>query len=137
MKNFRNALMLTLAFVIVLNNYSHCRERNQLEMSVYKVLKSVEDNNAEALNEMIHEDFGLYVVHRNGVFDQYTNFEKIVFETRKSGLNLFDYSNFEFEENTPVKYDELSTYICDTEVWTKSGMFCDFNWKNQIINTYC
>lgn len=127
--------LLTLIILFAGTGFSlKCRESDQLfEIAVFKVIKAFENKDAGVLNGMINKDFSLYVIHRNGTFDQYAQFDKVEFDSQEYISYVFDYSNFEFANDYSVKYDELPEFSCDTEVWTKKGLFCDIDLKDNIL----
>lgn len=135
MKNIKIKLLVLIILCVGSSISLQCREKNQLlEIAIGKVIKAFEKQDYTTLNKMINEDIGIYVIHRNGVFDTYNKLDKVDFNSSSDGFNFFDYSYFEFESSYPIKYEELPVFSCDTEVWSKSGLFCNMEMKDHLLS---
>jgi len=93
----------------------------KLEKSILKVIKAFNDKDASSLHKMIHKDYGLTVVFRSGVFDEFKTIDKIDFSNPVP-------SSWPYPEVTSpsgLTYEATPVYDCGSETWDKKGLFCD------------
>jgi len=101
---------------------STTKDRTNFESTVIQVIKAFQQKDANALNQLIHKEKGLIIMHNPGAFRVYEKTDKIDFD---NPIPEYQPYNTEFETDYQLKYEQLPNYDCETESWNKSGLFCD------------
>ena len=91
------------------------------EQAIVKVIKAFKEKDAATLNKMISPETGVTVFFRNGVFNQYEKTYTIDFENPVPHY----YAYPDFSTDYKVQFKSLPTYSCDTNAWSKTGIYVD------------
>jgi len=116
---------------IVTTGFSQATKKSDFEKAVKEITTAVKKKNNKALKKYIDPKAGIYLLYRNGVFDQYMH------------MKTFDLTNQGFPEaalryngsgSTTVRYTRMPGYSCDTDKWTKTGTFADTSGKQTQLS---
>lgn len=101
------------------------QENIELNKAILKTITALNKVDEKVLNEMISEEYGLAILFKRGVNDNVL-IEKSISIAHPIPEYL-PYSFFgEINVNQKVKYENLPTFDCDTEKFTKeNGIYCD------------
>lgn len=126
-------LICCLFTCMVTTGFSQTTKKSSFEKTVKDITTAIKQKNNKALKKYIDPKAGLYLLYRNGVFDQYMH------------LKTFDLTNKGFPEaalsyngsgGKPVRYARMPDYSCDNDKWTKNGTFADTSGKlHQLSET--
>ena len=97
---------------------------------IVKVVKAFKDKDAATLNKMIHKDHKLTVIFRSGVFNEYTTTDNMGFD--KPVPRNWTYP--EVKTIPGLKYETLPDYSCDTEKWSKQGLYCNTEARSKLLS---
>ena len=96
-------------------------QSDKLDLSIIQIIKAFDTKDSNLINRYIYPDYGLIVLYRRGVMDEY---EK---------MNKFDFNNpvpeylpyFPFKIDLNIRFQDLPKFDCDSEKWSKTGLYCD------------
>ena len=74
------------------------------------------------INELVSDKTGLYVLFRRGVYDTYDKVTKFDFEIPVPEYWSYPEYSYRYRE---VWYESLPIFSCNTEEWSKTGLYCD------------
>jgi hypothetical protein len=103
----------------------------RLENSISKVVQAFHNKDIVTINQMISDKYGLVVLFRRGVFDEYKITDKI-----DPDNPLPEYLPYSFGSQTDfqIRYETLPTYDCDTYKWSKTGLYCDLINNDNLLS---
>lgn len=105
-------------------------KQQNFEESVALVLNAFKEQNNTFINKHVHPDKGVMIIYRIGVFNEYTNTDKIDFEYPIP-------ANFPYPiitEEVSLQYEELPDFNCGTMQWSKHGLYCDTIKKDTLLS---
>lgn len=87
------------------------------------LLQSIARKKLAGLNSLINPAYGVYVLYRMGVYDQYVNQKKLAnaisFSLEYCDVKASDLKKYQ------LKYDKLPSYDCGDAMWNKRGYTTD------------
>ena len=83
-----------------------------------------------ALNKYIDSKTGLFVIYRNGVFDEYINVRTLDFSTVNFPRHILPVKT----TPTPLDYNTAADYDCDKGKWIKEGLFTDTSEHDHLLS---
>jgi hypothetical protein len=87
------------------------------------------------LSKFIDKKIGLYQLHRIGSFDDFTYYKTPGFSDPKYPAVLFnDAKEINFQS---LSYSFLPEWNCDSEAWSKKGLFVDTTKTNHLLSKIC
>lgn len=96
---------------------------------VEKFIEAYNAKDNQAVNALIHPEYGLIVVHRPGALDW---FEKVPGIDFKNPIpSYYDYVSASHTYN--LQFGSLPVYACETESWDKAGLFVDTLTQTNVI----
>jgi|GEM_PF-1319012 len=98
---------------------------DEFETTVIAIIKAFQKRDAKTLNQFIHNDKGLIVIHNGNPSawaTLYTETDKIDFN--KPIPETEPYMN-KIKTDYKIKYEMLPEFDCNTNDWDKFGLFCD------------
>ncbi len=101
-----------------------------LKSTILQTIQAFAEEDSVALNQLIHPQTGLYVIHRPGVFDVYSHTDRI--DMAHPVPEYFPYSGFASDQD--VKFESWPTYDCGEEVWSKYGLYCDTSQRDHLLS---
>jgi|GEM_PF-2237534 len=87
------------------------------------LLQSMAKKKLSGVNSLVNPAYGVYVLHRQGVFDQFQNLTKLGSDVYFS-IDYFDITAADLKKYS-LKYGKLPSYDCDESVWSKRGFTAD------------
>lgn len=103
---------------------------DSLTKTIRLVIEAFHDKDAATLNQRIHKDYGLAVIFREGVFDQYQITENVNFD--RPVPQHWPYPDF--TPNYDLRYEALPKFDCGTEKWSKRGLYLDKSTRDNILS---
>ena len=124
-------MLILVALILALNSSCQNIENNEFEKHAIKIVKAFHNQDSQSINQMIHDDLGLIVLYRRGVFDEFEKVEKIDFMNPVPEYLPY----FDFQIDTTITYQSLPTYDCDKGKWSKFGLYCDLTIRDSLVST--
>jgi len=75
----------------------------------------------QKINSLIHPDYGIAIIFRPGVMDDYQVVDSLDFKTPVP----IHYGYPTFNNEQVLTFEKLPAFDCGTEKWNKLGFFCD------------
>ncbi|WP_319502597.1 hypothetical protein [uncultured Draconibacterium sp.] len=123
--------IFTILAVLILLPFQQVQaQSDRLDNSIIEIIKAFDSKNSDKINQYIHPDYGLIVLFRMGVFDEYQKTSK--FDFKNPVPDYLPY--FPFKMNLNIKYQELPAFDCDSEKWSKTGLFCDTTLIDNLLS---
>ncbi len=89
--------------------------------TVISILNAFNDKNAHQINSFTHDDIGIIILFKRGVFNEYLITHELDFHNPIP--EYLPYS--EISDYNNLKFEPFPEYDCDTDNWSKNGLFCD------------
>lgn len=105
------------------------------KQTVHAVVKAFSRQDSIAINKLIHKKTGIYLLYRNGVFDNYTPLQAISFSSE--GFPEIMFTNAKGIASQTLQYGKLPKYSCDKEGWNKKGLFTDTSKVDHLLSEIC
>ena len=102
-----------------------------LESNIIKVVKAFDNKDSFVINQMIHKDYGLIVLYRRGVYIEFEKTDKVDFSNPIPEYLPY----FKFQVDSIIKYQSLPTFDCDSDKWSKIGLYCDSTKQDKLLST--
>lgn len=122
-------LIQTFLIIVPFNNIHAQSEK--FDKSIIQIVKALGAGDSGLVNQFIHPQFGIVVLLRRGTMDRYEKANKIDFNHPIPEHQ--PYSLFKIDSN--IKYQQLPTFDCGLEKWSKIGLYCDTTFKDNILST--
>lgn len=123
--NVKNNGMIKTIFILlvfmVLIPFQIQAQSDNLDSGIIEIIKAFDSNDSKLINKYLHPDYGLFVLFRRGVMDEYQHIEDFDFKNPVPEYLPF----FGFKINLSIDYTSLPLYDCDSGKWSKTGLFCD------------
>ncbi|MCB0374921.1 MAG: hypothetical protein KDD04_03285, partial [Sinomicrobium sp.] len=124
-------LFVFLATGILSASCQHSASGNAaLEKSIANVIEAFKNKDAKTINAMIHKDYGLTIIFRTGVFDEYKTIPGIDFDNPL--LKNWPYPVA--ASGSDIKYETLPVFDCESESWSKQGLYCDLTQRDDLLS---
>lgn len=126
----RKAILIIITSLILIPFERIQAQSDKLDNSIIEIIKAFDSKDSNKINQYIHPDYGLIVLFRRGVMDEFEKTDKI------------DYKNpipeylpyFPFKLDLKIKYQTLPTHDCDSEKWSKIGLYCDTTKRDDLLS---
>lgn len=82
------------------------------------------------MNRFVHPDYGVTVIFRRGVFDEFETVSKIDFEHPVPEYFLYPV----LQGRTPLRFEALPVFDCEREAWSKKGLFCKPGYRDRLLS---
>lgn len=124
MKRLRPLLVLLPLFCFLLaQTYAQSQKEIDFKKACDNVLTSIAKKQAAGLNAYINPTYGVYVLYRIGVPDEYRNLKKLdgnlPFSLEYQTVSAPDLRKYS------LKHGKLPEYDCGEATWNKRGYFTD------------
>jgi hypothetical protein len=126
----RNIIFVTLTIFSLFQTQKTFAQSDQLDVSIIQIIKAFDSKNSDLVNQYIHPDYGLILLFRRGVMDEYDKTDRIDFINPIP--DYLPYLSFKIDLN--IKYQELPEYNCESEKWNKSGLYCDTLYRDNLLS---
>lgn len=104
--------------------------RQLLKVTIFKILKAFQEDDAITINKLISKETGLYVIFRRGTMDEYLKIDQIDFKNPVP--EYLPYSKT--SHYNKIEFEKLPTFDCATMTWNKQGLFCDLSTQNSLLS---
>lgn len=102
--------------------------------TVKGVVSAFSKQDSAAVAKFIYSKEGIYLLHRVGVFDQYNHYKAIGFATSYPMVLLTNAKDLQW---LPLEYAALPGFNCDSEKWSKNGLFVDTAKTDHLLSQLC
>lgn len=92
-----------------------------ISATVQQFIQAYNTQNNQAVNELIHPEVGITVIHRPGAIDRFNKLDKFDFEDPVPSY----YPYVTAEHAYTITYGAIPIFSCETESWNKQGLFVD------------
>ena len=113
------------------NTSEHTTDNAELELAISEVIKAFNEKNQGLIQKYISDKQGVYILHREGVFNQYS-FNKTIDFNKPVPANA---AYVAVNSNNKLSFENLPSFSCDTEKWSKTGLFCEINTTDNLLST--
>ena len=96
-------------------------QSNKLDNRIIEIIKAFNSKDSDGINQYIHPAYGLITLFRRGIMDEYKGTEGFDFKTPVPEYLPY----FPFKTDFNIKYQDLPIFDCNTEKWSKIGLYCD------------
>ena len=117
----RKSFFLILTILILIPFDRIQAQTDNLENCINELIKAFDSEDSDKINQYIHPDYGLTTLHRRGIMDEYKRTERFDFNTPVPEYMPY----FSFKTDFKIKYQDLPIFDCNTEKWSKIGLYCD------------
>ena len=111
------------------------KKEAQFKQTVNAVIQAFSNQDSVAINQLIDKKTGLYLLYREGVFDNYTHLSQITFHDESFPQVMF--SNAKGIQSTSLRYAKLPTYQCEPGQWNKKGLYVDTTKTSHLLSSIC
>lgn len=126
----RIAIFIIITILILIPFERIQAQSDKLDNSIIEIIKAFDSKDSCKINRYIHPDYGLIVLFRRGVMDEFEKTDKI--DYRNPVPEYLPY--FPFKLDLKIKYQTLPTYDCDSEKWSKIGLYCDTTQRDDLLS---
>lgn len=96
-------------------------QTDRLDLSITEIIKAFDSKDSAMINQYVHPDYGVFILFRMGIIDQYKEVDKLDFDKPVPGY--LPYSDFKIDLN--IRFQKLPKFDCGSEEWSKQGLYCD------------
>ena len=122
-------MLCAVTLVTVPGEAAQARQESMKEAAV-AIIRAFASGNPEIINRHIHPHYGLTVLFRLGVFNDYKTVPKFSFDQPVPEFMTYR----KIRVDTRLRYGALPVYDCQNEAWSKSGLFCDPNHEDHLLS---
>ncbi len=126
----RNTIFIILTILILIPFERIQAQSDNIENSIFEIIKAFDSKDSDKLNQYIHPNYGLIVLFRRGVMDEFEKTNKVDFKNPVPEYLPY----FPFKLDLKIKYQTLPTYNCDSEKWNKIGLYCDTTLRDDLLS---
>ncbi len=126
----RNTIFIILTILILIPFERIQAQSDNMENSIFEIIKAFDSKYSDKLNQYIHPNYGLIVLFRRGVMDEFEKTNKVDFKNPVPEYLPY----FPFKLDLKIKYQTLPTYNCDSEKWNKIGLYCDTTLRDDLLS---
>lgn len=96
-----------------------------LKETIIKTIKAWQNKDEKTLNSLILKDFGIAFLYKPGALNRLALYDKVLFDNPEAEYSYMP-SDFHFETDYKINFEELPDFDCETEKWNKPlGIYCD------------
>lgn len=126
----KKTIFIILMMLILIPFGSIQAQSEKLDISIIEIIKAFDSKDSDKINQYIHPDYGLIVLFRRGVMDEFEKADKIDFKNPVPEYLPY----FPFKLDLKIKYQTLPTHDCDSENWNKIGLYCDTTRRDNLLS---
>lgn len=126
----RKAIFIIVTILILIPFERIQAQTDNLDNSIIEIIKAFDSKDSDKINQYIHPDYGLIVLFRRGVMDEFEKTDKIDYKNPVPEYLPY----FPFKLDLKIKYQTLPTYDCDSEKWSKIGLYCDTTQRDDLLS---
>lgn len=126
----KKAIFTILTILILIPFVKIQAQSDNLENSIIELIKAFDSKDSDKINQYIHPDYGLIVLFRRGVMDEFEKTDKIDYKNPVPEYLPY----FPFKLDLKIKYQTLPTYDCGSEKWNKTGLYCDTTKRDNLLS---
>lgn len=126
----KTTILLTLSFLLFIPLAPIEAQSSDLNNAITDVIKAFDAEDTAKLNQYIHSDKGFTVLFRRGILDQYRTVTEIDFHHPVP--EYLPYTPFTVDLN--IRREALPTFNCDTETWSKIGLYLDTTTTDHLLS---
>lgn len=120
-------LLLCCLFIsITAAGFSQNTKKTAFEKAVKDIVTAFKQKNNTAFKKYVDAKAGLYLLYRQGVFDQYARMKTIDLKAIGFPEIAVQYTG---TTKISLRYGRMPEYSCDSEKWSKNGAFADTSGK--------
>jgi hypothetical protein len=126
-----------ILLLLFLNNFSfeQTTKEQVFKTTVQNIVIAFSKQDSVTIAKYTISKIGLYQLDRIGVFDHYNHFKTLSFSDSTYPQVLFQQSkNIKL---LSLKYSSLPTWNCDSESWSKKGLFVDTTKTDHLLSKIC
>lgn len=128
MKKITSTLILSIFLMTVLGQ----TKEDDFKKACDDILQSISKKNAAGLNAYVSPALGVYVMHRTGAMDEWTNVKKL------DGQLPYSFETFTIDKKDlkkyTLKFSAIPAYDCGESIWKKRGYFADSTKKYKPVS---
>lgn len=122
--------LLLALMLILIRAESLTAQNDSLNKTIVGILNAFSTENPDEINRYIHPDYGLIVLFRRGVMDEYQKTDTFGFDNPIP--EYLPYSSFVMDSN--IRFQELPQFSCDSLKWNKTGLYCDTTQRDHLLS---
>lgn len=113
---------LYFATLVLLSLHSNAQNKNMLlEQTINDIVTAFKEKDSNSINSFISKEIGVTIIVRYGVLDNYVTLNSIDFNNPTPSYLPYP----EPFSNSKLNFRTLPDFSCDTENWSKKGLYCD------------
>ena len=120
-------IFIILVFSVLIPSIEIKAQSSKLEDKIIQIINAFDAKDSVLINNFIHPDYGLMIVFRLGVFNQYEKRNNIDFNKPVAAY-------FPFEIDTTINFQALPTFDCESYQWSKTGLYCDTTQRDHLLS---
>lgn len=126
----RKAIFIIFTILILIPFERIQAQSDKLDNSIIDIIKAFNSKDSDKINRYIHPDYGLIILFRRGVMDEFEKTYKIDYKNPVPEYLPY----FPFKLDLKIKYQTVPTYDCDLEKWSKIGLYCDTTLRDDLLS---
>lgn len=126
----RKAIFIITTILILIPFERILAQSDNLENSIVEIIKAFDSKDSDKINQYVHDDYGLIVLFRRGVMDEFEKANKIDFKNPVPEYLPY----LPFKLDLEIKYQTLPTHDCDSGKWSKIGLYCDTTKRDDLLS---
>jgi len=104
--------------------------KKSLDIAIFQVLEAFKTQDQKAINTLINQEIGLYIVYRNGVMDQFIHVDSINFKSPVPKYLPYDTVEKKYYS---LRYKKAPIFSCETEKWSDWGLVVDVDNRYNVL----
>lgn len=106
--------------------------KKSLDIAVAKVLEAFKTQDQKAINTLVDNKIGIYVIFRRGIMDEFAHADSINFKSP-----IPEYLPYSYPEKRyySMRYKKAPTFSCATEKWSDWGLIIDTGNKYNVLSS--
>lgn len=132
MRRLRTGVISGFLLSISLSVYAS----SPFEQTINQVIAGFQQQDAQKINSLIHNDIGLYVMYRPGVLDTYNRTERLDFNAPVPGYLPYERPSKHALKryNKVTRYNVTPRFDCNKERWNMTGLFVGRTGENHLLS---
>jgi len=121
--------IIAVAFFLACSGAAFARTQS-LGNALAGVVSAFRARDQARLNRFVHPKYGVIVIYREGVFNEFKTVSRIDFEHPVP--EYFAYPKI--RGKAQLRYAALPVYDCERNAWSKTGLFCDPKHRDTLLS---
>lgn len=115
--------------------WSQSTKERQFRTTVENIVIAFSKQDSAAVSKFINKEVGVYHLDVAGVYQRYNHFTTLTFSDNRYPQSLLSQSkNIQL---LPLRYADLPDWSCDSEAWSKKGLFVDTTRTDHFLSLIC